>query len=261
LAALRADGVEVETGAVDVTDAAAVDQALASLRGAAPIRGVVHAAAVFDDAPLAEMDVERLERVLAPKLDGARVLDRATAADRLDLFVLYSSATTAIGNPGQANYVAANLALESLAAERRARGLPALAVAWGPIADVGVLTRNEAAKKTLAVRFGRRELDAASALDAPLLDLGMDSLMGVELAMAFKDKAGLELPVSGIGEGTTVRSLAHDVVARVHGGEAPAPSLDPILERHGLEEEAATLAPLRADDPLELENAKMKLLP
>jgi len=354
LAALRADGVEVETGAVDVTDAAAVDQALASLRGAAPIRGVVHAAAVFDDAPLAEMDVERLERVLAPKLDGARVLDRATAADRLDLFVLYSSATTAIGNPGQANYVAANLALESLAAERRARGLPALAVAWGPIADVGVLTRNEAAKKTLTVRFGRRELDAASALDAlgrllaegtgdrfvahlewgrvralpglqrtrrfdelvgaaddgggpladggsleeqlaeatpaeaqelvlaalgsvvagvlglpadrvevdaPLLDLGMDSLMGVELAMAFKDKAGLELPVSGIGEGTTVRSLAHDVVARVHGGEAPAPSLDPILERHGLEEEAATLAPLRADDPLELENAKMKLLP
>ncbi|MFP4362155.1 MAG: SDR family NAD(P)-dependent oxidoreductase, partial [Alphaproteobacteria bacterium] len=355
LAALRADGVAVEAGAVDVTDAAAVDRALATLRAAAPIRGVVHAAAVFDDAPLAEMDVERLERVLAPKLDGARVLDRATAADRLDLFVLYSSATTAIGNPGQANYVAANLALESLAGDRRARGLPALAVAWGPIADVGVLTRNEAAKKTLAVRFGRRELDAASALDAlgrllaegsgdrlvahlewgrvralpglqrtrrfdellgaaedgggplgdggsleeqlaeatpaeaqalvaaalggvvagvlglpadrvevdtPLMDLGMDSLMGVELAMAFRDKTGFELPVSGIGEGTTVGGLARAVVARVHGGEVPAPNLDPILERHGVEaEEAAALAPLRAEAPPELEDTKMKLLP
>jgi acyl carrier protein len=100
------------------------------------------------------------------------------------------------------------------------------------------------------------------AVDTPLTELGMDSLMGVELAMAFKDKAGIELPMTGIGEDTTIRSLAREVVARLHGREAEATArLDPMLARHGAEAEAAALAPLLADDPMELENTKMQLLP
>jgi hypothetical protein len=89
----------------------------------------------------------------------------------------------------------------------------------------------------------------------------MDSLMGVELAMAFKDKTGMELPVTGIGEGTTVRGLARALVARVHGEAEPVSELDRVLERHGVEAEAAELTRLRADDPIELEDSKMKLLP
>jgi hypothetical protein len=85
--------------------------------------------------------------------------------------------------------------------------------------------------------------------------------MGVELAMAFKEKAGIELPVTGLGAGTTVRSLARDVVVRVQGGEAAVPAVDPLIARHGAEEEATALGPLADDDVVDLEESKMRLLP
>jgi hypothetical protein len=56
----------------------------------------------------------------------------------LDWFVLFSSATALWGAPGQAHYAAGNAALDTLAAERHARGEPALSVAWGPWADAGM---------------------------------------------------------------------------------------------------------------------------
>ena len=68
---------------------------------------------------------------------GAEALDRLTRGDPIDLFVLFSSVTTLLGNPGQASYVAANAALEAIAERRHAAGLPALAVGWGPIGDAG----------------------------------------------------------------------------------------------------------------------------
>ena len=110
---------------------------------------------------MAELDEARIAEVLAPKIDGALHLDAATRHAKLDYFVLYSSATTLIGNPGQASYVAANGFLEGLARRRRAEGLPALAVAWGPIADAGVLARDAATGAKLARRTGRIGLEGA----------------------------------------------------------------------------------------------------
>jgi len=83
----------------------------------------------------------------------------------LDFFVLFSSATTLFGNPGQGNYVAANSYLEALAQSRRAAGLPALCVRWGAIGDVGFLARNEQIKKALEARMGGRMLTSELALD------------------------------------------------------------------------------------------------
>ncbi len=90
----------------------------------------------------------------------------------IDLFVLFSSATTLLGNPGQANYVAANGAIEALALQRRREGLAACAVAWGPIGDVGVLTDNALAREALETRLGVAPLAAASALARLDLILG-----------------------------------------------------------------------------------------
>jgi aryl carrier-like protein len=112
--------------------------------------------------------------VLAPKLVGAWNLHVATRDMTLDHFILYSSGTTVVGNPGQANYVAANLYLESLAQYRRSLGLPALAVAWGAIKDVGVLTRNAGVEEMLQNRTGLAAISAAEAL----VDLGR--LMAVD---------------------------------------------------------------------------------
>ena len=133
LAALRALGVPVEVASVDVTDAAAVRDYLKQLRASGPPRrGVIHAAAVFADTPLVDLDLEGLRRVVAPKLTGARSLAAALAGDdELRAFVLFSSTTGLLGVSGMGAYAAANQALDALASELRHRGLPAVSVAWG----------------------------------------------------------------------------------------------------------------------------------
>lgn len=163
---LVAAGVTVREVALDITRSKAVAKLFADLaRTMPPLAGIWHAAMVLDDAMFANLDLERTLAVLRPKIDGALVLDRLSRGLDLDYFVLFSSATTMIGNPGQASYVAANGWLEGLARRRRAAGLPALAVAWGGIADVGVLARKTAVRDTLAKRAGLKSMTAAASLD------------------------------------------------------------------------------------------------
>src|SRR5665213_3451600 len=121
---------------------------------------------VLDDALLGALHARRIPAVLAPKLTGAENLDRLTRDDPLDWFLLYSSATTMLGAPGQGSYVAANAALEGLARWSNAHGLPSLAVAWGPIADAGVLAAKEDAREALSRRLAATPMAAAQALDA-----------------------------------------------------------------------------------------------
>ena len=143
--------------------AAALDAALVDLP---PLRGIIHAAAVLEDVTLTGLSPQALERVLRPKLGGALALHQYSLDTKLDFFILYSSATTLLGNPGQANYVAANTAMESLAALRRSLGLPGLAVGWGAIGDAGMLTRDAAALGSLQRVSGITPLTAAAALTA-----------------------------------------------------------------------------------------------
>jgi acyl transferase domain-containing protein/NADPH:quinone reductase-like Zn-dependent oxidoreductase/NADP-dependent 3-hydroxy acid dehydrogenase YdfG/acyl carrier protein len=140
----RAHGVKVVADPCDVTDRAALERLFETLHTTMPpIAGVMHAAMVLDDALLVNLDKERFHRVLAPKIAGAENLDRLVRGMPLDYFIMFSSISTLIGNPGQANYVAANAYMEGLARSRRQKGLAALAVGWGPISDVGVIARNK----------------------------------------------------------------------------------------------------------------------
>ncbi|RMF38611.1 MAG: SDR family NAD(P)-dependent oxidoreductase [Alphaproteobacteria bacterium] len=167
LEALRASGVALQLRAVDVTDRAALETLLHEIvAGDLPLRGVVHAAMVLDDALSADLDRRRIRAVMAPKIRGAENLDALTRDLELDHFVLYSSVTTLFGNPGQLAYVAANTALESLAARRREAGLPGLAIGWGPIGDSGYLSRDTETRDRLARRLGARLLSAEEALEA-----------------------------------------------------------------------------------------------
>src|SRR6266508_5638461 len=102
------------------------------------LRGVVHAAGVIDDAPLRTLEPTQLSAVLAPKVQGAWHLHAATLDARLDFFVLFSSLASVVGSPGQGHYAAGNAFLDALAWSRRADGLPALAINWGPWAGVGM---------------------------------------------------------------------------------------------------------------------------
>ncbi|HEY7991453.1 MAG TPA: SDR family NAD(P)-dependent oxidoreductase [Stellaceae bacterium] len=182
LGRLRAQGVTILEATGDVTDAGALDRVLAEIdRNMPPLKGVFHAAGVIEDALLAKLTRERFDAVVRPKVLGAFNLHEATCERVLDWFVLYSSATTVIGNPGQASYVAANLYLEGLARYRRARGLPALAMLWGAIGKVGHLAKNPDLAKTMEERLGVMPIDPARAFDG--LEQAMLSGVG-EVAVA-----------------------------------------------------------------------------
>jgi NADPH:quinone reductase-like Zn-dependent oxidoreductase len=149
-------GAEVLTESLDVSDNASLQALLDRLRSAGPpLRGVVHSAGVLDDAALSRHDASSFARVLAPKVDGARLLDSHTRGDALDFFVMFSSVASVLGSPGQANYAAANAFLDALALERYGRGLPGLSVAWGAWDQVGV-----AASRGIVERLASQGLGA-----------------------------------------------------------------------------------------------------
>lgn len=127
----------------DATDPESVRALLDRIRNAhGSLAGIVHTAMVLEDGLLDGLTERSLSAVVLPKALGVRTLDEATRSDPLQCFVVYSSATTLIGNPGQGAYVLANAYMEGVMRERRLAGLPALAVGWGAIADAGVIARD-----------------------------------------------------------------------------------------------------------------------
>jgi NAD(P)-dependent dehydrogenase (short-subunit alcohol dehydrogenase family)/acyl carrier protein len=155
----------IHTFAADVGDESEVAKLLERMRAELPpLAGVAHLAGVLDDALLSQQSVERFRTTLAPKAFGARYLDRLTKDDDLEFFIVYSSASSVIGSPGQANYAAANALLDGLVAERRALGLPATSINWGPWAKGGMAT-SHAARANLSAQ-GLIPLEPTAALNA-----------------------------------------------------------------------------------------------
>ena len=324
-------GVVATLHACDITNEQALSALLTELRAVAPIKGIIHAAMVLDDALLSNLTDDRNRPVVDVKVRGAELLDKLTRDDALELFLLFSSATTMLGNPGQANYVIANGYLEGLARMRRAAGRPALAVGFGAIADTGFLARNAEVNEILSKRIGKTAMKARDALEQVerylasdsgsidgaavmiaevdwnavrmlpistaslfetamraagnaqssadgdridlealihgksadeaqailhkivaaeiaailrvtedsvtpekvLKDVGLDSLMAMELGMSFQQKTGFDIPLSGVGEDTTVSDVVtrlRERVSKRSGGEEEAPQ-DEVLDR------------------------------
>jgi NADPH:quinone reductase-like Zn-dependent oxidoreductase/aryl carrier-like protein len=144
LEAMRRAGAQVRVAQADVTQAQHVARVVAEIgQSMPPLRGIIHAAMVLDDVSLRQLTLERLQKVMAPKLIGAWNLHTLTLNAPLDFFVLFSSSAALHGSPGQANYVAANVGLDALAHYRRAQGLPALSINWGRLAEVGYVARHD----------------------------------------------------------------------------------------------------------------------
>ncbi len=159
---LDALGGTVEVAAADVINVAQMRKVIDSLRARGPIDGVIHAAGVLDDAPMLGKTQAQVDAVLAPKVQGLRVLDQLLPDGSVDLMVLFASTSTATRSAGQVDYVAANDYLNAFAKARAGAKTRVIAVNWGVWADVGMAAE--------AVGQEPAETLPPRAIDAPLLD-------------------------------------------------------------------------------------------
>ncbi|MFI5591759.1 SDR family NAD(P)-dependent oxidoreductase [Amycolatopsis sp. NPDC051758] len=168
---LEAGADSVAVVACDVADR---DSLAGLFEQTGPVGAVFHTAGVLDDGLSVNLSPEQVRRVLAPKVQAATYLHELTLDMGLSHFVLFSSAAGVLGDAGQANYAAANTYLDELAAERRALGLPALALSWGLWADESGMTGHlSGVHHDRMAANGMRALSADHALG--LLDVAMTS--------------------------------------------------------------------------------------
>lgn len=142
---MESSGTEVEVCSVDVTDEDAVRTLIARAAGDRfSLRGILHGAMVLDDAMMAHLTEERFRKVFLPKAVGGIHLASALMNSKdLDFLVFYSSISSLVGNRGQTSYIAANALLDGLAHSLRAKGIPAISINWGALAEAGVVARDE----------------------------------------------------------------------------------------------------------------------
>ncbi|GAA3213553.1 SDR family NAD(P)-dependent oxidoreductase [Actinocorallia longicatena] len=148
---LRTGGVRVDVVLGDIAEPGLAERLVTGVR----VSGVLHAAAVVDDAVLSTLTEAQLARTWRPKADGALRLHEALAGQSPDWFVTFSSGSAMYGSLGLGAYAAANAWLDGFARWRRASGLPSLSVCWGPWGEVG-----------LAVELGERGYATLSTRDA-----------------------------------------------------------------------------------------------
>jgi len=155
VANLREKLLSLHVFQADVNDCGQLQDAINSIRTQMPpLRGVIHLAGVLDDAPLLSESWEHFVTVLHPKTIGAWNLHQLTLGFPLDFFVCFSSLSSVIGSPGQSSYAAGNSFLDGLAHYRRALGLPALTINWGPWDSSGMAFRSKAGVVTRFEHFG-----------------------------------------------------------------------------------------------------------
>ncbi|WP_431775677.1 type I polyketide synthase [Streptomyces cucumeris] len=225
VAELEGLGCRAHVVACDVSDRDQLTAVLAMLDR--PVTGVVHAAGVLDDGVVESLSPEQVERVMRPKVDAAWHLHELTADTELSAFVVFSSVAALIGSPGQANYAAANAALDALAASRRAVGLPATSLAWGLWSEAaGMAAELGQGELARLERMGAKALTAEQGLD--LFDQALTTDVAL-LAPVQLDTAALRAQARAGAIPAVLRGLA-PVARRTEGGGSLAQRLAGVPE-------------------------------
>ncbi|MCA1229558.1 type I polyketide synthase [Saccharopolyspora sp. 6M] len=219
VAELTAMDADVQVAACDVADR----EQVARLLDRHEVGAVVHTAGVLDDGVVDALDPERLAAVLRPKVDAAWHLHELT--HDLDAFVLFSSLAGTFGSPAQGNYAAANAFLDALAQHRRAAGLPATSLAWGPWAADGMTGGLSDADRERMARSGMPPLPVEQGL--ALFDLAVGAGEPVVLPArldlpALRARGDVPSVLRGLIRTRTRRAGAGTGVARALGDRLAA---------------------------------------
>ncbi|MFF1465844.1 SDR family NAD(P)-dependent oxidoreductase, partial [Streptomyces sp. NPDC058330] len=179
-AELAARGARVDVVACDVSERAELAGLLdwTAATGSA-VSSVMHTAGIGQAVTVEETDVAQTAAVMAAKTAGAVHLHELTKelGLELDAFVLFSSISATWGSGVQPAYAAANTFLDGLAEHRRAQGLPAASVAWGPWGGGGMTDEETAARMARGGLYAMEPGHAVQAL-AQVLD-GRERLVTV----------------------------------------------------------------------------------
>ncbi|KAL5361193.1 ketoacyl-synt-domain-containing protein [Aspergillus floccosus] len=183
---LVTEGASVQVFRVDAGDEHAVAEVVATVKAAISIRGVVHAAMVLQDGMFEGLTYESYTTSVSPKMNGAISLHKALSGTALDFFVMTSSISAVLGNPGQANYCAGNSYLDSLAWYRRNHGLAASSIALPMVYDVGVVAENADIEVSLSRKglYGIDEREMLQAFEAAMLQGPLSSTEEARLGEA-----------------------------------------------------------------------------
>ncbi|WP_254393854.1 type I polyketide synthase, partial [Streptomyces buecherae] len=220
-------GAQARVVACDVADRVAVEGVLAGIGSEYPLSAVVHAAGVLDDGVVESLTPERVDRVLRPKVDAALHLHELTRDLDLSAFILFSSVSGTFGGAGQANYAAGNAFMDALAQHRRAAGLAAASLVWGPwTQDGGMTTELADADVTRMTRTGMVALTPEAGL--ALFDATRD-LDGAVLVPMTMDMSSVGEPVPAL-----LRGLVRAPARRTAESAATSTTVDPAaaLKQH-----------------------------
>ncbi|WP_280248767.1 type I polyketide synthase [Nocardia abscessus] len=242
IAEFTAAGAEVVEERLDMADYDAVAALIERIQaGGHPLRGVFHAAGVVNNLEVPQITAESLAEIFGPKVAGAVNLDTAvTAADiELDMFVLFSSASSIVGISPQFGYAAANSVLDMIAAARRARGAAALAVNWGFMSGGGGMADYEAVSR-YAEMTGYRSVDMDLATDLLGECLRLDLPQIVLFDVDWSQWALAHRP-------STRTPRFADQVAAAGGGASGAGALRAEILQVGLEQRGEVVAYLLAE--------------
>jgi polyketide synthase 5 len=200
---IRALGAEVVVHCGDIADPGTAQRMVeAATATGLPVRGVLHAAAVVEDATLDNITDELIERDWAPKVYGAWNLHIATADQPLDWFCSFSSAAALVGSPGQGAYSAANSWLDSFTRWRRSQGLPGTAIAWGAWGQIGRATEfADNAGAAIAPDEGAHALDVLLRHDRAYT--GYAPIIGAAWLTAFAQRSPFAEAFNSVGESDT----------------------------------------------------------
>lgn len=165
---LESMGADVITVRGNIDELDDVSRAVAEAR--TPLKGVLQLTAVQADENFARLTKEQWDYSLGPKVTGTWNLHHATAGIKLDFFVLFSSMSSVIGLPGQANYASGNSFLDAFVQYRNNLGLACSSVDIGPVADVGFLSDKTALLQT-ATLTGFKTLQEQEMLDSISLSM------------------------------------------------------------------------------------------
>ncbi|UZP34413.1 hypothetical protein NXS19_002229 [Fusarium pseudograminearum] len=129
----------------DVNDAVA--------RADGRLKGVLQMSMVLADQSFSRMTMDEWNMAVDPKITGTWNLHNATMSVNadLDFFILFSSLSGVIGQPGQVNYAGANTFLDAFSKYRKGLGLPACSIDIGAVEEVGYLAENQSIMQKLKV--------------------------------------------------------------------------------------------------------------